>query len=74
MKMLKGAAAAVRKNRLVTGVMLALAGAPAFAQGTSSIDTSSVTGMISGDGVAALAAIGAAWLAFRYLKKVWSRI
>lgn len=75
MKLFYKAADAVRNNRVVAAVMLALTAAPSFAQtGGTSIDTSSVTSMISGDGVAALAAIGAAWLAFRYLKKVWNRI
>jgi len=49
-----------------------MAGA-AMAQDSSGIDTSSVVSTIT-EGLAAVAAIGAAWVGFKYLKKVWNRI
>lgn len=72
MKLLSKAAGAVRNNRVVAALMLAFTAAPSFAQ-TSSIDVSGPTGQITA-GLAAVAALGAAWVGFKYLKKVWNRI
>jgi hypothetical protein len=69
-------ASASRCCKQVAGVLLASGGAiagSAMAQDASSIDTSSVVATIS-TGLTAVAAIGAAWLGFKYLKKVWNRL
>ncbi|MHA6203503.1 major capsid protein [Dyella soli] len=63
---------AVRNNRTVAALMVSAVAAPAFAQ-AGTIDTSSVVATIT-SGLAAIAAIGAAWVGFKYLKKVWNRI
>ena len=39
----------------------------------AAIDTSTVVGTI-GTGLVAVAAIGAAWIGYRYLKKVWASL
>ena len=45
-----------------------------FAQDSGpTIDTSSITADIAA-GVTAVAAVGAAWVGFKYLKKVWNKI
>ena len=73
MNFLSKAAEAVRNNRVLAGVMGLSLSVSAMAD-TSTIDTSGVTGLIQGDGLTALGLIGAAWLIFRYTKKVWNRI
>lgn len=50
----------------------AIAGS-AMAQTTPTIDVSGPTGQITA-GLAAVATLGAAWVGFKYLKKVWNRI
>ncbi|MCX0025363.1 major capsid protein, partial [Salmonella enterica] len=70
---LNKACMAVRNNRVVAGLTLALVGAPAFAQTTSAIDVSGPVAQITA-GLAAIATLGAAWVGFKYLKKVWNRI
>lgn len=77
MKNLRELAARVAvKGKGVAGVVLAsssvLAGA-AFAQTTPTMDVSSVATTI-GLGVAAAGVIGAAWVGFKYLQKVWNRV
>lgn len=67
------AANAVRNNRVMTALMLAMTGAPAFAQTGTSIDVSGPVGQITA-GLGAIATLGAAWVGFKYLKKVWNRI
>lgn len=52
---------------------MALTAGAAMAQTGDSIDTSSVVATIT-SGLAAIAAIGAAFLGFKYLKKVWNRL
>jgi hypothetical protein len=46
-----------------------------FAQdsGGTTLDTSQITADIAA-GVAAVAVIGAAWVGFKYLKRVWNKI
>lgn len=74
MKLFNKAAEVVRNNRVVSGLMLAFVGAPAFAQtGGTAIDVSGPVGQITA-GLAAVATLGAAWVGFKYLKKVWNRI
>lgn len=51
---------------------LVVAGA-ASAQSSGGMDVSGVTTTITG-ALAAIAAIGAAWVGFRYLKKVWNKL
>ena len=55
------------------GLVAAVVAVPAFAQSSGSMDVSSVTADIS-EGLVALATVGAAWVGFKYLKKVWNRI
>jgi len=80
MKNLKELAARMAaRGKTLAGVVVtgsALMAGSAFAQTTSSggsIDTSAIVSTI-GEGLAAVAAIGAAWLGFKYLKKVWARL
>lgn len=67
------AALAVRNNRVIAGALMLVAGAPAFAQTTNAIDVSGPVAQITA-GLAAVATLGAAWVGFKYLKKVWNRI
>lgn len=55
---------------------LALFGASAgaaMAQTTPTIDVTGPVGQITA-GLAAVATLGAAWVGFKYLKKVWNRV
>ena len=62
------------RSRLIGAALLALAlPAVSFAQDSGSLDTSQVTADIT-EGVAAVAVVGAAWVGFKYLKKVWNKI
>lgn len=73
MNRLAKSAQAVRNNKgALVAMMFVLAGS-AMAQTGDSIDTSSVVATIT-SGLAAIAAIGAAFLGFKYLKKVWNRL
>jgi hypothetical protein len=67
-------AAVKRRSSLIGAALLAaLVPVVSFAQDSGSLDTSSVTADIS-EGVAAVAVVGAAWVGFKYLKKVWNKI
>lgn len=70
--MLRNALNAVRKNTVVATVLAFAVAAPAMAQ-TATIDTSGPVATITA-GLAAVAAIGAAFVGFKYLKKIWNRI
>ncbi|MFK2904958.1 hypothetical protein ISP17_13435 [Dyella ginsengisoli] len=62
----------LRNIRAPLALSLALMAGAASAQ-TSAPDTSSVVSTITG-ALAAIAAIGAAWVGFKYLKKVWNKL
>lgn len=63
---------AVRQaDRIAAGVALAAVSGAASAQAT--LDVSAVTAEIT-EGLAAMAIIGAAWVGFKYLKKVWNKL
>lgn len=63
----------LRNIRAPLALSLALTAGAASAQTAAAIDTSSVVATI-GTGLVAVAAIGAAWIGFRYLKKVWAKL
>ena len=71
-KLFSKAAEAVRNNRVFAALSLAMVGAPAFAQ-SDAIDVSGPVAQITA-GLAAVATLGAAWVGFKYLKKVWNRV
>lgn len=60
----------VRSNPLALAAMAFAVTGSAMAE---PIDTTEVVATITG-GLAAIAAIGAAFLGFKYLKKVWNRL
>lgn len=70
---LRKVASVIRNNRAVAVVGGAAVSSASFAQTAASIDVSAVTGYIQ-EGVVALAAVGVAFLGFRYLKKVYNKI
>jgi hypothetical protein len=65
---------ATRSKKLAAAGLLALAvtAGTASAQ-AAAIDVSGPTGTIA-SGLVAVAAIGAAWIGYRYLKKVWASL
>lgn len=65
----------LKKYASVGVVSTALMSGVVFAQtdGGGTLDTSAVTADIA-EGVAAIAVVGAAWVGFKYLKKVWNKI